>query len=243
MTTLLIIVPLLLNLGLFNCPPTATVQNQNPIISDQDSSVVVSSFKWTRSRLTVEQAGSAANTAPAAGMLPANKNFERNRRINDPAGVRDPIADSLDGRSAQLEKNVQESRNPKPKAVDGYVYRVKVQNNSPKVMEIIFWEYQFIDAAKPDNTSRRQFLCAVNIKPNKGMELQAFGLSGPADVVSVESLATKSATPLQEKVVINRVEYADDSIWQRKDWKFGDVRTSYARLVRTPWGTEMCRAL
>ncbi|MGH9969247.1 MAG: hypothetical protein ACREBG_15800 [Pyrinomonadaceae bacterium] len=242
MSILLLLLPLLLNLGLANHTATSAVQNQSPIVSDQDPSVVVVGFKWSKSRLTVDQADSAG-TIPAAAMLPANKNFERNRRINDPAGVRDPIADSVDGRSAQLEKNVQEARNPKPKPVDGFGYRVKVQNTSSKVIEILFWEYQFIDPTNPTIMTRRQFLCAVNIKPNKDRELQAFGLSGPSDVVTVESLASKSATPLQEKVVINRVEYADDSIWQRKDWKFAEVRLSYARVVRTPWGTEMCRAL
>jgi hypothetical protein len=62
-------------------------------------------------------------------------------------------------------------------------------------------------------------------------------------VVSVEALAKKSGETAEEKVLINRVEYADGSIWQRKDWNFGEVRLGYARAVATPWGTEMCRGL
>jgi hypothetical protein len=88
---------------------------------------------------------------------------------------------------------------------------------------------------------RRQFLCGVSIKPEKDKELQAFSLSGPHDVISVDTLSKKS--PGEEKVVINRVEYGDGSIWQRKDWSFGEVRLGYARAVSTPWGTEMCRGL
>ncbi len=217
--------------------------NQDPAKSTDGSQVAVQGFKWTKGRLTIEQANSA-NIAPAAAMIPANRNFERNRRINDPAGVRDPNLDTLDGRSAALEKSVQESRAPQSKSRDGFAYQVKIQNTSGKVIEILFWEYQFKALSDPDLISRRQFLCGVNIKPGKMKEVQAFSLSGPADVVSVESLGdNKSKNLFQENVVINRVEYADGSIWQRKDWSFGEVRLSYARALATPWGSEMCRGL
>jgi len=42
-------------------------------------------------------------------MIPQNRNFPRNARVNDPQGVRDPNQDSLDGRRAALEKSVAES--------------------------------------------------------------------------------------------------------------------------------------
>jgi hypothetical protein len=138
---------------------------------------------------------------------------------------------------------VQESRAPKPKPVDGFAYRAKVQNTSTKAVEIVFWEYQFKETANPTSVVRRQFLCGVNIKPDKEKELQAFSLSGPSDVISVSSLANKSGNVFEEKVVINRIEYADGSIWQRKDWNFAEVKLTFARAVATPWGSEMCRNL
>ena len=136
---------------------------------------------------------------------------------------------------------MQESRAPKP--VEGYAYRAKVHNASTKPIEIIFWEYQFKESAAGAPLLRRQSLCGVAIKPEKDRELQACSLSGPQDVVSVNILAQKSGNSGTEQVVINRVEFADGSIWQRKDWSFGEVRLSYARAVATPWGTEMCRGL
>lgn len=206
------------------------------------SSIAVLNARWFKDRQVFEKPA-AETTAPAAAMTSANKNFERNRRINDPAGVRDPNADSMDGRSAAMEKAVQESRKPKPKPVDGFAFRVKVQNTSAKVVEVVFWEYQFQETANPAIMARRQFLCGVNIKPNKDKELSAFSLSGPSDVVSADGLSNKSANLFQEKVVINRVEYSDGSIWQRKDWNFAEVKSSIARAVSTPWGPEMCRGL
>jgi hypothetical protein len=215
---------------------------QNTAVSDDGSPVVVLGFKWARSRQVIEKLSSPVVT-PAPAMIPADKNFERNRRANDPAGVRDPNADTLDGRSAALEKSVQESRAPKPKPVDGFAYRVKVQNASKKVIEVVFWEYQFKELANPTTVARRQFLCGVNVKPDKEKELQAFSSLGPSDVISVGSLASKSENLFEEKVVINRVEYADGSIWQRKDWNFAEVRSNVARAVGTPWGAEMCRGI
>ena len=108
---------------------------------------------------------------------------------------------------------------------------------------MIFWEYQFVDKANPTIVTRRQFLCGVNIKPDKDKELQASSLSGPTDAVNAASLGTTS-NPLQEKIIINRVEFADGKSWMRKDWNAGEIKTSYQKAMATPWSpNEMCRAL
>jgi hypothetical protein len=211
-------------------------QGQSPAISSAGLPVNVLSFKWSKDRREVE---TTTASAPAAAMIPQNKNFERNRRANNSPGERDPNLDTIDGRSAALEKAVQDSRAPKP--VDGFTYRAKVHNASGKAIEIIFWEYQLKEVGAATPSLRRQFLCGIAIKPEKNSELQAFSLSGPHDVVSVEALKKKADG--EELAVINRVEFADGSIWQRKDWSFGEIRLSYARTVATPWGTEMCRGL
>ncbi|MCU1267237.1 MAG: hypothetical protein JWM21_3555 [Acidobacteria bacterium] len=215
---------------------------QSPPVQQQNASMTVLTFKYQKSRQVIESEAPADNT-PARAMIPENKNYPRNARINLPAGARDPNEDTIDGRSAAIEKIVQEARRPQNKPIDGFSFQVKVQNTSTKVVEILFWEYQFIDSANPTNVTRRQFLCGVNIKADKAKEVQAFGLSGPSDVVSVGTLANKSGSAFQEKVVINRVEYADGTIWQRKDWNFAEIGLSYRRAVATPWGAEMCRRL
>jgi hypothetical protein len=215
---------------------------QDGAVTDGGASVVVVSSKWTKSRQTIVPP-QTVTTAPAQAMIPANKNFERNRRANGPAGVADPNDESLDGRRAAMEKNVQESRAPKPKVVDGFAYEVKVRNAGKKVIEVVFWEYQFKESANPSNVVRRQFLCGVNIKPDKEKELLAFSLSGPSDVISVASLAKQAGNVFIEKIVVNRIEYADGTIWQRKDWNFAEMMPSIKRAIATPWGAEMCRGL
>jgi hypothetical protein len=218
----------------------------SPVLSEaqsgDDSSVALIGFKWAKTRQTMEKLD-PTGVSPNRMVFAGNKNFERNARINNPMGARDPYEDTVDGRAAALEKSVQQARAPQPKTIEGFEYRAKIQNTGQKVVQIVFWEYQFTEKANPSAMTRRQFLCAVNIKPEKDKELLAFSLSGPSDVISVASLSNKPANLFDEKVVINRVEYADGSIWQRKDWNFAEISAGFARAIGTPWGSEMCRGL
>ena len=121
---------LLLSLMLIFSPLTQSA------ISTEGTPVIVLSSKWFKDRQSIAQI--PESTGPAAAMIPQNKNFEKNRRANTSPGERDPNLDTIDGRSAALEKAVQESRAPQP--VEGYAYRAKIHNTSGKLIEIIFWE-------------------------------------------------------------------------------------------------------
>ena len=209
-------------------------------LSDESSMVKVVSYKWSRDRQQVEQATPMLN-APVGAVMSINKNFERNRRANVSPGERDPNLDTIDGRSAALERSVQSSRAPKP--IEGFAYRAKFQNVSDKGLEIIFWEYEFTDAAITPVVSRRQFLCAGLTKAGKEKDFKGFTLSGPSDVVAVDSLAKKTDNPLKERVVINRLEFTDGTIWQRNGWSFSDLKTSIQRALSGPWAPDMCKSL
>ena len=206
-----------------------------------DSSLVVLDSKWASSRKALA-AQEDAGTAPAQTVTRDDRNYER-RRAEDPTGLRYPERETLDARSAALERNVRSARTPERKKVEGFEYRAKVRNAGAKEIDVIFWEYQFTETANPSNVVRRQFLCSAQIKPGKERELQAFTTAGPSAVVDAASLANKSGEHFAGKVTINRVEYTDGTIWQRRGWNFGEVRASIARAVSTPWGAETCRPL
>lgn len=211
---------------------------QTPVLTN--SPLTVTSYKWTRARRTIEVPEAEGNS-PQREMIPQNRIFARTARVNDPAGSRDPNGDTLDGRSAALEKSVAESRAPKPKPMDGYAYRIKVENSTTKQVEFVFWEYRFQDPANPDLVARRQFLCGVNIGAGKSKELEGFSLSGPSDVVDVKTL--NSGAAFKESVVINRIEFTDGAVWQRKAWNLAEVKGSYERVLREPWLPGMCKGL
>lgn len=219
---------------------------QSPPATPDASPIAVVVFKWTRSRQEPRTPDPSATgpATPVAEVQALNKPSAKRNRANDPAGARDPNQDSIDTRSSEMEKAVQESRAPKPKVVDGFAYQVKVHNPTTKVIEVVFWEYQFFDTSTPANLTRRQFVCDVNVKPDKDKELLAFGLLGPSDVVNVKSLANSPGSAGRENVVINRIEYKDGSYWQRKDWNVSEIKLTYHAARSSPWAPdEMCRGL
>jgi hypothetical protein len=210
--------------------------------TDEGSLVVVLGFKYFKSH-QANQKQDLPNTAPAPAMIPENKVYQRNARAQAPPGFIDPNTETMDGRSAALDRSVQESRTPKSTPVEGYTYQVKIRNAHTQNIEVVFWEYQFKESSNPTNVVRRQFLCRVKIKPDKEKELEAFSVLGPSDVVSADSLTNKYGNLFEEKIMINLVKYADGSILQRKEWNFAEVRSNIERAMRTPWGSEMCRSL
>ena len=210
---------------------------QNSQILSGESPVVVLASKWLPVHRTFKK--EVPNMAPPPEMTAGNKNAGRIARINNPQ-MPDPNETTIDGRSAAIEKIVQEARTADPKPLDGFSYLAKIHNGGKQAIEIVFWEYQFIDAASK-NVTRHQFLCGVKIKPDKEKEVEAFSMMRPSGVVDAGTLVNNNV--LQEKVLINRVEYADGTIWQRGDWSFAAIRESYKRAIETPWGNEMCRSL
>jgi hypothetical protein len=204
--------------------------------------VSVVSARWLR---TVKATPRPSPTAggPSRPMTPDDKYFQRNARAERTDHPQDPYAESMDGRSAAIDKAVQESRTPKADDVAGYTYIAEMQNDSGKTVAVLFWEYEFTEIANPANVVRRQFLCALKLKNGERKELSAFTLLGPSDALAVESLAKPSEKLFNEKAQINRVELADGAILQRPEWKFADVKEGVKRATSTAWGKEMCRAL
>lgn len=216
-------------------------QNQTPVNPQATSELIVVSHKWSNTRRTTAK-GNPNDPPPPAPSLTASasRTAQKADRLNDNGGPRDPAPETLEGRSAVLEKIVRESRSQQSKTLEGFSYGLKVKNESAKQIEVVFWEYQFIDVTT-SLVTRRQFLCGLDLKPGKEKEVVAFSMSGPSKVVSTESLV-ESKAPLQERVLINRLEYADGTLWQRPDWSFAEIRLSYKTAMATPW-TEMCRGL
>jgi hypothetical protein len=209
---------------------------------NSDSPIAVLESSWFRKTKTVTAERGGA-TEPVRLMTPENKNFQRAAREQQSKGAIDPNEYTVDGRSAALEKNVQRSRAVGDVRADGFVYATTVRNDGKQKAEIVYWEYRFIELANPQNIVRRQFLCAANLKPGEKRELAAFSSLGPSDVISVESLSKDTEKRFDEKIFINRIENADGTILQRRDWNLADVKPAVERVTATPWGREVCKAL
>ncbi|PYS98017.1 MAG: hypothetical protein DMF63_18365 [Acidobacteria bacterium] len=182
-------------------------------------------------------------SGPARPVNVDDKYFQRKAREARTDNPRDPYDDSIEGRSAAMDRAVQQSRAPQPDDVIGYTYDAEVRNDTGQAVQVIFWEYQFKEIARPENVVRRQFLCGVKIKHGEKKLLSAFSTLAPSDVLTVESLAKPDQKLFEERVRINRIELADGNILQRNDWKYSDLKKEVERATSTPWGKEICRAL
>ena len=195
---------------------------QNPPGSDERSPIVAIHFRWFRDRQAVEKVVMPPR-GPQMPTLEAN-NISRNQRTDGTAPERDPNLDKLETRSASLDNIGQESS--ESRRVEGFTYEVKFKNLETKQAQTIFWEYQFKETANPQNTSRRRFVCGVKIKPDKETLVQVFTTLGPGSVINLRNLTKGSSRQFDESVVIDRIEYEDGSVWQRKDWNFDEAKTT-----------------
>ena len=180
---------------------------------------------------------------PVRAVTNDNKYFQRKAREQRTDITVDPNEMTIDGRSAALEKVVEESRAPKLEDAKGFSYTAEVRNDSGKTVSVIYWEYFFAETGRPANVTRRQFLCGVKLKNGEKRELSVFSLLGPTDTIAFENLDKTADKLFTEEVFVNRIEFSDGSILQRADWKFSDVKASVERATSTPWGKETCRSL
>src|SRR5690242_16313542 len=118
-------------------------------------------------------------TGPNVSVIAENKYFQRKAREARTDHPPDPTEETIEGRSRQLDKIVQESRTPQADDQTGYSYLAEVRNDTGKTIEIIYWEYRFTELAHPTNVIRRQFLCGMKaLKDGEKKSLSAFSLLG-----------------------------------------------------------------
>jgi len=220
----------------------SVIAGQVPEPKDEDSMVTVLGFKYlTTVKLNVPKQDTPV--PPASAMIPEDKYFRRTARQMDPPNAIQPKDYTIDGRSAALEKNVNDARSAPPSTANGYSYQLKFRNDHTQKIEVIFWEYQRKEIANPANVTRRQFLCGVKVGPSKEIEVTAFSTLGLSDVVNVTIANIPAEGKFSESVQINRVEYANGSILQRRDWDHKAIKPAVDRALSVPWEKETCRAL
>jgi len=183
-----------------------------------------------------------SQTGPARQMMPEDTLGPRKARELSTVHPDNPSDLAPDGRRAVIEKNEAEASTPQMEDVKGFTYTATVRNDSTKTVNVIYWEYKFIEKSDPKNVVRRQFLCAVKMKKGSELELKAFSTLGPIETVNVKTEAEKDKQ-FDEAVRVNRIEYSDDDVVQRGDWKFADVKGAVDRVTSKPWDKDICRPL
>ena len=142
----------------------------------------------------------------------SNKADTRSRRLVYEEEIRN--RNSIENRSRdmlELEQAVmRESLNSKP--VDLFRYRVNLKNTGIKMVKSVFWDFQASYTDDFADTTHRQFRCTAKLKPDQSERFEGYSNLPPLRVISA------TAKTFNQRVVINRIEYADGTFWQRPEW-------------------------
>lgn len=202
---------------------------QMPCVAQGDPDLSVLKFSWSHYR-------QALSAEPRWDAPPDY----RQTSDRDKAQAQIQYGDMM--KSQALKKVERDATRTAIKSGQIFTYKVKVQNMSAKTIKNLFWEYQIIESASPENLSRRQFFCAAQIKANqqKGLEVLSL-IPATTNVISAKTLGGDSKKPFEENVVINHIEYKDGSIWQRADWSFPNPTAAYLATKKREIGEPVCR--
>lgn len=191
--------------------------------------------------LTFLVAGSAAAQSlpglpDAPGVVVLNRawrRIERNPKLDeDPLLINEQVADSLLAQKRAVEANAGPGKTkrsvrpvPNSSAVTRqtlergswalYVYEAKVKNTGTNTIRKLVWEYVFFDPATNEQVGRRHYESSEKIRPGKSKNL--VGRSGLPPLAVVDAKQLRKAPPAKplEQVIIQRIEYADGSVWTR----------------------------
>jgi len=129
-------------------------------------------------------------------------------RRNEPQDVKNRR--DREERRADLINNERNAAQSSPRQQDYYFLRLEVKNVGPNTIKSMVWEYQ--PSAQTADYDLRQYLCTMKAKPRESKTFELISPFAPVKVVSADKKSQDG------KVVINRIEYADGSVWKRKGW-------------------------
>lgn len=178
---------------------------QTPTVDREEADLVVLKFTWHKFRQNSDLIHSVQDPGPAMNE-PIRMNPTPPR--NEPAEVRNRR--DMQERRADMRAAEDNAAQSSTRKQDHYILRLEVKNVGTNVIKNMVWEYQ--PAARTADYELRQYVCTMKAKPKESKTFQLISPSSPVKVVSADKKSQEG------KVVINRIEYADGSVWKRKGW-------------------------
>ena len=203
-------IPLVLLATFLMCAGIAAQPAPHPAADGSNLTVV--KFSWSKERVGWEQ---DPFSGPIENWDEVRVRARNEKRISDAkkgGSGSDVSRAERDARTdAALVSTIHQSAKPRY----GFMYRLVVQNGSPRAIKSIDWDYIFIDQNAGIEVGRRQFRSVEKISPGKSKELNFFIPTPPTRTISVSSLNENERQGLAEDVKIVRIEYADGTFWQQ----------------------------
>lgn len=184
-------------------------QQQPPVVEREEPDLLVVKFNWTKFRPNNDLIHSASDPGPPMNepisIVPTPPRNEsqavKNRR-------------DMNERRAEMSATVKAAKQS-PRDADQYLLQLEVKNVGTNVIKSMVWEYQ--PSAKTADYDLRQYVCAFKAKPKETKKFQLVSPSNPVKVVQADA-EVQPGQSKDGKVVINRIEYSDGSVWKRKGW-------------------------
>ena len=180
-----------------------------PLVQDrEESDLVVVKFSWSKYRQNSDLIHSVADPGPA---MNEPMRINPQPKSNEPQEVknrRDMQERRADMAAAENNAKISSSRNQ-----DHYRLYLEVKNVGSNTIKNVVWEYQ--PTAQSAGQELRQYVCTMKAKPN---DKKTFELITPFSPVKVVNADKEAGASKDGQVVINRLEYADGTVWKRKGW-------------------------
>lgn len=177
-------------------------------------------FSWAKyrpSRLSLDTGLPRADSGPGERLedlrLQRQIAVERRRQPQD----RGYPVENLEERQARRQRRLPEPGGS-AKSSDaaarggGYRYTVELQNDAQKKVQVVEWDYLFVEPGTNKELLRHRFTSKVGIEAGKRKKVTAESGAPPYGVVDVKAMSEEKAG---EKVEIKRVVYADGTVWEK----------------------------
>lgn len=105
------------------------------------------------------------------------------------------------------------SLQPAARSWSGYRYEFTVKNTGAKLIRQVVFEHSSIDPRTQKKLGRRQYKSNVKIRPGLTAKLVVHSSRHP--IVTIDVTQTGQQDQSQGQVVIQRIKYADGSVWER----------------------------
>ena len=170
---------------------------QQRIVEREDPELLVVKFSWAKGRQN-------------SGLI---------RGAQNPGGpLTTPISNDRDLASRRADMRNMERKAAASSAEtrgDTYQLRLEVKNTGTNVVRSLIWKFK--PTAGPDDYEPKQYLCALRVKPKEKKTLDLWTPYAPVKVISVDA----RGDALEDgEVIINKIEYADGSVWKRRGWYY-----------------------
>jgi hypothetical protein len=180
-------------------------QQTPTVVEREDADLSVVKFSWNKFRQNNDLIHGVEDPGPEMNAPISIKQPERRNEPSELKNRRD-----MQERRAEMNAAQSNASRPAERRHDQYLLRLEVKNIGTNTIKSMVWEYQ--PAAETADYELRQYVCTMKAKPKENKVFELISPSPPVKVVSADKKAQDG------KVVINRIEYADGSVWKRKGW-------------------------